>query len=309
MRRFLKDYFSFSRSEKNALIIISVLLIVLILINIFIPYIVVNDQEITAKQLIDLKNLSETLNHNSPQSKFGKAEIHYNKSFNNDTSELKYSLNELNLFDFDPNKITASEMKMLGIPSKAANNIIKYREKGGYFYHKEDLSKIYGLDQKVYESLESYIRIDFQKNKIGVSKSTSQFREIKKIELNSAEESDLELLPSIGVSFAKRIVKYRQIIGGYCKKEQLLEVYGFDSVRYAKISGLLTLDDTRILKIPINLADVKQLGKHPYIGYKKAELIVERRNLKGPFKNLEDLENIIGKESYSKIIPYLKLWD
>jgi len=87
-----------------------------------------------------------------------------------------------------------------------------------------------------------------------------------KIELNTATEEDLDKLPSIGGSFANRIVKYRQMLGGYCMKEQLMEVYGFDTTRYNTIKGLITVDESRIVKIAVNLADIKLLGKHPYIG-------------------------------------------
>ena len=51
------------------------------------------------------------------------------------------------------------------------------------------------------------------------------------VELNSADSTTLQLLHGIGPAFARRIVRYREKLGGFSNKEQLLEVYGSSNIR------------------------------------------------------------------------------
>jgi DNA uptake protein ComE-like DNA-binding protein len=315
MSRFIKDYLSFSRSEKNALIILSIILILIILLNFFLPIFLIKDKQLSAQQLSELKQIQTILNDTSCKEGSSSSKRLRYKTNRNDSTQNEFDPDQQILFVFDPNTITSAELTKLGIPEKVINNILKYRQKGGKFFKKEDLGKIYGLDQKVYDKLEPYIIISGEARKVFPTKkpfaTNNKFNTppTLKIELNDATEADLDKLPSIGESFAKRIVKYRQMLGGYYTKQQLMEVYGFDSVRYNAISGLISIDESRIVKIAINLADIKLLGKHPYIGFKKAELIIERRNAKGPYKNIMELKEILGNATYIRLFPYLKLWD
>lgn len=48
--------------------------------------------------------------------------------------------------------------------------------------------------------------------------------------LNTASASDLLPIHGIGPVLSKRIIKYRDAIGGYTNKDQLYKVYGLDSV-------------------------------------------------------------------------------
>ena len=78
---------------------------------------------------------------------------------------------------------------------------------------------------------------------------------------------------------------------------------------YLKIENLISVDPSLVSKIAINLADINIMGKHPYIGYKKADKIIDYRNKKGPYKNISEIKDIVGVESYNRLLPYLKLWD
>ncbi|MCU0348746.1 MAG: helix-hairpin-helix domain-containing protein, partial [Saprospiraceae bacterium] len=56
-------------------------------------------------------------------------------------------------FAFDPNTATKEDFERLGLSSRTAQSILNYRAKGGHFYKKEDLAKIYTLRQEDYERL------------------------------------------------------------------------------------------------------------------------------------------------------------
>ncbi len=129
------------------------------------------------------------------------------------------------------------------------------------------------------------------------------------IELNAADSLDLQQLRGIGPSFARRIVKYRLLLGGYANKEQLLEVYGMDSARYNLIADNLTLDTALILKIALDSATIKDLMRHPYIEFYVAKLLVSYRDAHGEpcsFRGLET-DARIPAPILQRIRPYLRL--
>ena len=127
------------------------------------------------------------------------------------------------------------------------------------------------------------------------------------VELNSADTLDLQDLRGIGPYFARAIVKYRDILGGYVKKEQLLEVYGMTQDRYDAIAPHITLNTCEIKKIQINSASYAELRRHPYIDKYVARAIVRLREAGQQFRNVDDLLkiSIIEDETRLKIAPYL----
>lgn len=128
------------------------------------------------------------------------------------------------------------------------------------------------------------------------------------IELNSADSLDLVQLYNIGPSFARRILKYRSLLGGYVDKSQLWEVYGMDSVRFNDIAPYVTVEPAMIQQMDINSATLQQLKRHPYLDYYQAKAIVQTRETSGPYTNISDLMkiSIIDKQTFNNILPYLK---
>ena len=114
-------------------------------------------------------------------------------------------------------------------------------------------------------------------------------------------------LYNIGPVIARRILKYRSLLGGYVRKEQLREVYGIDSARYNDIAPHLTVDPSRITPIDINTADIDRLKRHPYLDYYQAKAIIRLREEKGAYAGVRDILNIpiIDSETFTRIEPYL----
>ena len=128
------------------------------------------------------------------------------------------------------------------------------------------------------------------------------------VELNSADTLDLQQLYGIGPAFARRIVKYRQLLGGFVNKEQLLEVYGMDEERYNGFVGQVTVDSTLVNKIAINSVSLDDLKRHPYIDYYQAKALVQFRDRMGPYHELRDLlkVNLVDSELLTKIQGYIQ---
>ncbi len=147
--------------------------------------------------------------------------------------------------------------------------------------------------------------INYSKNKQKVNNKLNKLS--KKIEINSCDTGDLYLLRGIGWVYAKRIIKYRNLLGGFVRKEQLLEVYGIDKDRYDLFSDDIYVDTNKIRKININDNDIKTLGKHPYIGFEKAYKIIKYRKKNGLYNEISQLLNIIDTAEYLKICKYVDI--
>jgi DNA uptake protein ComE-like DNA-binding protein len=209
-------------------------------------------------------------------------------------------------FIFDPNTIPEEELTGMGLEERVARSIVNSRNKGGQFRTAADFQKIYGLKEADFLILEPFLRIE-SVDPLPPEDFPDTYNLL--VDLNHADTLDLQQLNGIGPAFASRIVKYRDLLGGFCRKEQLLEVFGMDSVRYEGIAGNVLVTDEDVKKININTATLKELMAHPYIEFYLAKSIVSHRQTIGRYSNLEELMNarLIYEDLYYKIAPYLTL--
>jgi competence ComEA-like helix-hairpin-helix protein len=305
VKRLLKTYFSYSTREIRGVVIL-LLLIVLVLL---LPYAIAffkPEQTWEHSEFIDQVNQIISAS---------------------ESSKVKNEIPLLERFVFDPNLAKKQDLLTLGFTEKQANTLINYRKAGGSFSKKNDLKNVYGIDAKLYHELEPYIKIQ-AKFKSESNKKSKKYKEKSsasnalsvdftnkakrnvlslKIELNSASETELIKLPGIGSSYAKRIVKYREYLGGYTCSEQLREVYGISDSLIQSIYPYLELDTLGIVKIDLNTVSFKDLNKHPYLDYIQTKNIFKYIDLMGNITDLKELldNHIIDSLTYQKIQPYL----
>ena len=134
---------------------------------------------------------------------------------------------------------------------------------------------------------------------------SSEFKVQGSIGINSADTTELKSLPGIGSFFARNIVEYREKLGGYVESSQLLEVYGFDSVRFAGIFSHIKLDSVATRKVRVNHDDFKTILRHPYIEYDDVKKVVKYRESKGMIKDWESYKNIINRDPDDRLEMYL----
>jgi len=126
------------------------------------------------------------------------------------------------------------------------------------------------------------------------------------VELNSSDTSELKKIPGIGSGFSNRIVKYRNLLGGYASLNQLKEVYGMDEELYNKIIPYLIITPG-VKRLKINHITFEELNKHPYISYKQAKIIIDIRERKGNIESINRLsllEEFMEKD-IRRLTPYL----
>ena len=224
-------------------------------------------------------------------------------------------------FVFDPNTVSFPDLIKLGFNRHTANRIIRYRSKGGAFRAANDLNKIYGIDSALVSDLRSYM-IFPESNTATVELNQSNVNakeklpEIKKhyetriiIDLNTADSADLVNVNGIGPTFASRIVKFRNRLGGFVSKEQLKEVYGLTPEHYETIAPNVVVNSSSVKKININMATLDELKSHVYFKYNVAKAIVAYREQHGAFKSKDDLKQValVDDAFYQKIEPYIAI--
>ena len=211
---------------------------------------------------------------------------------------------------FDPNIISEAEWKELGFKDKTIQTIQKYKSKGGRFYKPEDIKKIWGITEKKCAELMPFItikevdhKINF--NSIKINNDKKNYRKL--VDVNLADSSCFESLYGIGPALARRIILFRNKLGGFYEVHQLAEVWGLQDSIFQKVKEQLIIKDTKTSTIDINHAPFETLKSHPYIGYKLAQAIINYRIQHGSFKSLEDIQKItlLNVESYNKIQHYL----
>jgi DNA uptake protein ComE-like DNA-binding protein len=110
------------------------------------------------------------------------------------------------------------------------------------------------------------------------------------VELNTADTTILKKIPGIGSSYARRIVGYRNLLGGYYSVTQLSEVYGIDEDRYNAFVPWFTVDPLLISKLRVNQLSLDSLRRHPYVDYNQARILTQLRRQKGKLTGWENLQ-------------------
>ena len=116
-------------------------------------------------------------------------------------------------------------------------------------------------------------------------------------------------LPGIGPVLARRIVLFRERLGGFYSISQVGETFGLADSVFVKIQPFLQLGDVSLRKIDLNETDEKSLADHPYINTKLARLIVRYRSNHGPFRHPGELRGIalVNDSIYRKLEKYLEV--
>ncbi|MDR0833799.1 MAG: helix-hairpin-helix domain-containing protein [Candidatus Symbiothrix sp.] len=134
-----------------------------------------------------------------------------------------------------------------------------------------------------------------------------KFAKGETLELNAADTLELKKIPGVGSSFAKRIVAYRNMLGGYHRVEQLQEVYGMYVELFEQLSPYIKVDDASITRIEVNKAGIDKLRNHPYLNFYQAKAIIETRKKRGKLQGIEDLQLLeeFTADDWLRITPYL----
>ena len=312
----IKSFFSFSRREQYGIMILLSLILLTITINFFIqkktPSIV--DETTLSQWEEEVKAFQEqqeiSAKYNDSLRMAHRKGNHYDNQYQTKTYE-KYQTTAKKFpapFPFNPNNTGKNDFVKLGFSEKQAESIIKYRDKGAVFKNKSDFKKVFVVSDEMYAHLEAFITLpDEEKTTVADNNKPSPIQETMLIELNAADTTALEKINRIGTSLAKRIVEYRQKLGGFYSVEQLLELNGVNEERFSDIAPYLVVDRGKIVKLDLNKSSFKDFTRHPYFEQYIVKAIFEYKDKNGLFSSVDDIRKIplIYNDLYNKINPYL----
>lgn len=209
---------------------------------------------------------------------------------------------------FDPNAYTLNDWMSLGLSQKQAVVVLKFTDRG--IYSNDQLQKIFVIPAELFEMIKDstyYPSKEFEKKEY--QKTDYAKKEIILTDINGASQEDLEAIPGVGPFYAKNILKYRERLGGFNKKEQLLEVWKMEVEKYNSIEKYIKINTNQIQKMNLNEISSEELKKHPYLNWSIANSIVKMRDQKGGFKRIDEIKEsvLIDEELFEKIKPYLSL--
>ncbi len=299
LRRIIREYFTFSKGERIGLTILIVLMIILLIADRLIFYF----ERPTPADRRQFEELVASLKEEQTRRA---------------TSD--------SLFPFDPNTIGEEALASLALPRRIKQNLLKYRSKGAVIREKEDFRKLYGMNDSLYAAVKPYLLIrgrqvpaakpasaekerdNGEKKPVADQTSSREPVEPERMEINSATADDLCRLDGIGDVLSERIVKYRDLLGGFYSLGQLQEVYGLPPETLMNIAAILDLDTTALVKININFARPSELARHPYLEWKDVRRIIAYREKYGFIETPGILlkDSVLQPSIFDKVAPYLQ---
>lgn len=260
----------------------------------------------------------------------------YTSKNKEDFSDIKFieSSASIELSEFDPNDLDKKQWKNLGFSERQVETILNYKNVvGGKFISKEQFKKCFAVSPDKFSELESYILLPESNNeaKSGGFKNFDK----KSITISGKFNPDsYEVSDWMKMGFSERqaaaILKYKGFLGGsFISKEKFKECFIINEENYKKLSPYLILPE----KTPTNFrsfaknfnAEKSKVQYHSFdpntldmdgwksFGFsdRQAQTIINYRdrNLKGSFKNLEDIQKcfVISAQKFEELKPYIKL--
>lgn len=329
----VKDFFAFSRREQSGLIVLFGIIVLLIAYYGAKRY-------FFEPQVYDFASFKDEIDQFYAQDKADSiTRITSNttkEKYNSQKGKSNSSKRKFAGFLFNPNSISQHQWEKLGLSTKQAASIIKYRNKGGKFRIKSDLKKMYTISDRKYQELYPWIDLPEKKVKevVALVKGKDGFQDqnfdqidtlssvevpnwentpntiaLKSINLNTADTTDLKAIRGIGSFYARKIVEYREQLGGYISFNQLNEIWKMREETMQAMEPYVFIVKSDVRKIAINEVDVETLKNHPYVSWKIAKALVNYRTQHGKYQSKEDLLKILilPEKDFLNLKPYITI--
>lgn len=222
---------------------------------------------------------------------------------------------------FDPNHADSLTLIGVGLRHWQVSNMMKYRRKGGKWRTAEQFSRLYGLSAEEYERLRPYIRIapadraDNYEYKSGEHalydtqgrpryEKADKMSEGERLSLNLSDTTALKRIPGIGSYYARKIVGYRERMGGFVSAAQMDEIEDMPP----GLSRWFSADaGYEVRRIAINRATFKELVRHPYLSYEQTRVIVNHIRHYGKIRRWSDLSlyREFTEKDFQRLTPYI----
>lgn len=287
----IKSYFVFNSSQRNGILFLLLLVSGFAVINNYIDFTTENLLDTNSKEVLAVQKELDSIR------------------------TLLIESNQPKIHPFNPNFITDFKGYKLGMSSEEIDRLLDYRKQNKWINSKEDFKKVTKVSDSFLDQISSYFKFpDWISNpKPKYSDWRKGFKEKtfdQKIDLNSATQLELEKVNGIGEALSKRIIDYRDKLGGFTNDIQLYEVYGLDYQLTDKVRNDFTVKTPKeIIKMNLNKISASDIATVPGISFELAKRIWEFRVLNERIVDFIELKKIEGltERKLQGIQLYLKL--
>jgi competence protein ComEA len=301
----LHKLLTFSSKERSGIIVLTLLLILSIAASYVVPRF--------ANKQHDLSRFSDEI-YEFQISVSKKAEQQENNNSYYQSRNQKNYQQTYKPMQFDPNLVNKNKLTSMGFNSSQIKNLMNFRKSGGKFYQKEDFLKLYTIDTMAFNLFKPFITIPEKDINITNTAENSSEKSKKKhitipLEINSCTKAELITKLQIPDYLADRVIKYRNLLGGFNDYSQFSEIYGFNPQKIDTNRIKIHFDQDRIEKINLNNGEFKEIISHPYIDKYTTNAILEYRKFMKTITSLDELKenNVLTDDDIKKIKPYVTL--
>ncbi|MFA9188835.1 helix-hairpin-helix domain-containing protein [Flavobacterium sp. FBOR7N2.3] len=275
-----KDYFQFSKEQQRGILGLFLVIIGIQFVSFFVDF------KTTPK--VDLEEQKWLAIH---------SEIN--------TLENQQNQHSFKMYPFNPNFITDYKGYQLGMSVAEIDKLHAFRKENKYVNSAKEFQVVTGVSDSLLAAMAPYFKFpDWVKNK-SMAKSvlfsntnSAYFSKKEKLvvkDINQATQDDLIKIYGIGDAISKRILKFKESLGGFVSMEQMKDVWGLSPEVIEQLNTNFKVGALpNFKKIDINNASVKELAQFPYFRYNLAREIVIYRSMNGDIKNASDLTKIKG---------------
>lgn len=276
----LKSHFTFNKQQRSGILLLLLLIILLLCIYWFVDFSEEDTFDSSSAEIVAVQQELDSLRL---------VEIEKRKP---------------KIYPFNPNFITDYKGYVLGMTTEEIDRLLHYRKEDKWINSVEDFKKVTGVSDSLLNEISPYFKFPEwvtnpkPKNNFKNYKSEKGYSEkpfAQKIDLNKATEAQLQQVSGIGLALSKRIVSFREKLGGFTDDAQLYSVYGLDASVVHRTLNLFTVKSPKtIVKMNINTASASDISTIPGISFEMAKEIWEFRRLREKITNLQELSKIEG---------------
>ena len=277
----LRSHLVFDRSQRAGILLLVSLIVVLLNVNYFYDF--------SKPVLIDISS----------------SEV---KALQKEIDSLRLAETEARkpkLYPFNPNYITDYKAYTLGLSPEEFDRLKSFRSKNQWINSAVDFKRVTKVSDSVLTAISPFFKFPdwvtnpkpksntYKKNYNKKGFTEKSFAQ--KIDLNQASEKQLQEVSGIGEALSKRIVSYREKLGGFSADIQLNGVWGLSTEVVKRTLNVFTVKTPKTInKMNINKASASDIATIPGISFDLAKQIWEFITVRERIENFSELEKIEG---------------
>jgi len=220
-----------------------------------------------------------------------------------DTLKLEKENFRPTIYPFNPNFITDFKGYKLGMSTAEIDRLLKFRKTNQYVNSAEEFQALTKVSDSLLAVISPYFKFpDWVKNKKNYktfekfeNKTFGKNEKIIIIDINIASQEELIKVYGIGPGLSERILKQKEVLGGFVSMEQMKDIWGLSPEVVEKLNERFKVGAIpNVKKIKINEVSAKELQLFPYFRYPLNKEIVTYRSMNNGIKSADDLIKIKG---------------